>query len=127
MCDMELRDAISLRVYDYRLEFTMGIDYDAVGGVGISEDRFVNRFIELGKFTEEEWDDNRESCLDEIGIGYRCSGDSYADEREYHLMVPGKNLQELVENAPVFISKLKELGIDLAFSDLLVIEEPHVW
>ena len=126
---MEMRDAISLRVYDYRLRFTMGVDYSAVGGVGIGEDKFLKPFIAAGKFTEEEYEEGKSDCMGKCGFLFSEAGNFYgeADERECFLLVPGKNLAELLENAPSFIESLKPFGIELTFADLMVLEEAIIW
>ena len=45
----------------------MGIDYDGVGGIGIElTEELVQRFIAAEYFTEEEWQDDYEDCLETI-------------------------------------------------------------
>ena len=107
----------------------MGVDYSAVGGVGIGEDRFLKPFIAAGKFTEEEYAEGKSDCMERCGFLFSEAGNFYgeADERECFLLVPGKNLQELWDNAPAFIDSLKPFGIELSISDLRVLEEAIIW
>ena len=107
----------------------MGVDYSAVGGVGIGEDKFLKPFIAAGKFTEEEYKEGKSNCMERCGFLFSEAGNFYgdSDERECFLLVPGKNLQELWDNAPAFIESLKPFGIEIALTDLMVLEEAIIW
>ena len=105
----------------------MGVDYDAVGGVGIYVEDYLDKFISAGVFTEEEWEDDPYECVEKLGVGFSTYGNAYSGEEGYALLVDGNNLDEVNRNVEAFILKLKPYDIHLQYSDIKVISEGHVW
>jgi hypothetical protein len=110
----------------------MGIDYDGVGGIGIElTEELVQRFIAAEYFTEEEWQDDYEDCLETIGkkfnISFTSAGNFYSGDIVHYLLVDGENLKEINENSKTFIEKLKIVGIELSEESLKVISDYKVW
>lgn len=108
----------------------MGVDFDGVGGIGIEfTDEIRQKFIDSDKYpecTEELWEDDEDEFLNYARFPYQTAGSSYVPEIYYYFMVPGKNLYEINSNAPDFIKKLKEVGINITQKDLIVIEDYHI-
>lgn len=53
----------------------MGVDYNAVGGIGVEfNDDLQYKAIELEYFTEEEWDEDPYACMEYLGITYEKAG-----------------------------------------------------
>jgi hypothetical protein len=107
----------------------MGVDYNGVGGIGIelTKDR-INKIIEKGIFTEEEWDYDYDDCLsDKVKMEYGLGGDAYSGINIIYLMVPGPNLKIINENVKDFITDLSEMGIDITEEDIVPISDYRVW
>lgn len=107
----------------------MGVDYDGVGGIGIEfTDEMVNKVIEKGVFTKENWEDDAVGCMDEIGILYCEAGAyNYGGERRIYLFVKGVTLEDVISNESEFRENLSKLGIDIERKDLKVIEDLCIW
>jgi|GEM_PF-6478644 len=106
----------------------MGVDYNGVGGIGIKvTDDIICELIENGTFIEEDWDDDPDECLNDIGLAYASAGNCYSGDTYYYWFVSGKNLDEINANANGFIKKLDDLGIRVTTKDLMVIEDLHVY
>lgn len=106
----------------------MGIDYDGVGGIGIEIDEDVHlKLIENGVFTDDEWDEDRDGCLEELDILYQQAGNAYSGDVTFYLFVEGENLIEINRNAPKFIDKLNAVGINITIDKLKVISETFVY
>jgi len=107
----------------------MGVDYNGVGGIGIelTKDR-INKIIEKGIFTEEEWDYDYDDCLsDKVKMEYRTGGNAYSGVDRFYLMIPGPNLKIINENVKDFITDLSEIGIDITEEDIVPISDYRVW
>ena len=106
----------------------MGVDHSSVGGIGIkfTED-MKQTMIDESLFTEDEWDDSSEECMEEIGIPYNQAGNSYSGNIEYYFIVNGETLEDVNNNADGFVSKFKKYGINLSVNELKVISEYLVW
>jgi len=106
----------------------MGVDHDGVGGIGVEiTSEMVAQLIENGKFSEDDWDDDAYSCLDELGIEYQKAGaGDYGGQDRWYWMTPGKTLAEINQNAPDFITRLQSIGINISVDELRVIEDLHV-
>jgi hypothetical protein len=107
----------------------MGVDYNAVGGIGIrfNEDLQM-KAIELEYFTEEEWDEGMYSCVESLGIMYHTAGNSYYSEYDFYFLVNGKNLKEVIDNSLPFLDKInKKFNVEYTQEDLEVISELHIW
>ncbi len=112
----------------------MGVDYDGVGGVGIelTSDR-ITALVKSGVFTQDDWDDDPHECLlalcKRIGpVVYSEAGDYvYGGSRRMYLFVEGRNLVDLNMNESAFRQRLAVVGINLELSDLMVIEDLHIW
>ena len=107
----------------------MGIDHNGVGGIGIElTEEIRNKLIENKLFTQDEWDEDKYGCLEEINLIYSVAGDgSYGGKDIYYLLVKGDNLKEILENEEVFRNHLKTFGIQLTQGDLSVISDLHTW
>ncbi len=105
----------------------MGVDYDAVGGIGVEVTEVVWKFIESGLFTQEDWDYDVEECLDKVGIAYENGGNHYSGDTTYYYLVEGSNLTEVKANSVTFLNKLNEYGLELTEADLKVISEICIW
>jgi hypothetical protein len=105
----------------------MGVDYSAVGGIGIRVNKYINKIIESGAFTQEEWNEDCEYCLDSISIKYRIYGNTLSSKCHYAWMVTGKNLEEVISSAAPFIASFANIGVHLNLTDLEVIEESLIW
>jgi hypothetical protein len=111
----------------------MGVDYDGVGGIGIEvTDELVEKLIESGAFSQDEWEDDYYGTLEEVAAGQPCyvaeaGSRCYGGERRLYLMVPGSSLQEVMDNETPFIAMLHNLGVMVGRQDLKVISDLRVW
>lgn len=107
----------------------MGVDYDAVCGIGVEiTTEIVERMIWDKKFTQADWDDSCSACLDTVGIPYHTAGDGcYGGTDRYYWTVEGSNLQELNDNACAFINKVSRYCGPLTLADLRLITDILVW
>lgn len=123
-----MRNAISLRVYDYRLEFTMGVDCSAVAGFGIElTNEIVEKMITAGIFTADEWDDDKDGCLDASAFSYGEIGSKYSGHIKRYLFVTGDTIKKLSDNEPVFIAELGKIGVAITSDDIEWIESVLWW
>ena len=108
----------------------MGVDYDAVGGIGVEfNDDLQYKAIELGYFTEEEWDGDPYSCVESLGISFEEAGDgNYGGTDYWYLIVNGDNLKEVNSNKEAFLNTINsKFNVEYTEEDLKVISELHVW
>lgn len=107
----------------------MGVDYNAVGGIGIEFTPDLRQQVEdFGFFTEKEWEEDYDKCLSKIGLPYNLGGDgSYGGEDYYFFLVKGKTLIEVLANSPDFIDVLSKVGISITMEDLRVISELYIY
>lgn len=103
----------------------MGVDYSPVGGVGILLTEDMEEIL-IKQVNDGEYDDI-DSVLDELEFSYDMYGNSLSDNPSYCLLVNGTTLIDINKNAPDFIKKLNDLGINISLEDLKVIEELHIW
>jgi hypothetical protein len=111
----------------------MGVDYDGVGGVGFKLDAVdVQTLIASGLFTQEAWEEDKDECLDKLELrkhgGTRQHiGDCYTgDGVGYAMLVKGKTLKEINDNAPAFCARLSEYGVMKTPDDLEIISELYI-
>lgn len=108
----------------------MGVDYNAVGGIGIEfTDKLQYKAIELGYFTEDEWDEDPYSCLESLSIPYEQAGDGcYGGTDYWYFIVNGGNLKEVNNNKELFLELINsKFNVTYTEEDLKVISELHVW
>lgn len=110
----------------------MSVDYDGVGGVGFILDN-VDRHILMasGLFTQEDWEHDKDKCLDKLklkdhGGSYSWTGNCYTGDTSYCLLVKGKTLKEVNDNAPAFCARLAEYGILKEPGELKIISELYI-
>ena len=103
----------------------MSIDYSSVGGIGICFDEVYPYVVEKGLFSEDDWEDDHEDCLDKSGLSYAYAGSAYSGDESIYLIVDGDTLGEVFKNAPAFIAKLHEVGMDISSDDLEVISKVY--
>ncbi len=103
----------------------MGTSYIGVGGIGIKITKgIVQKFIDNGHFTQEEWNGDFDECLYKIDLEYKRSGNFYCGERgPIYVFVPGNNLKEINENAEQFIENFKKFGVEISIEDLKVVSD----
>lgn len=107
----------------------MGIDYNAVGGIGVRfNEELQMKAIELEYFTEEEWDEGcKFSCVESLDF-YYMEASSYDDPPEFYFLVKGDNLKEIVENSTEFLNKINSTFIvDYKQEDLKLICELDIY
>ena len=108
----------------------MGVDWDwyGVGGIGVKvTSDMIELLINNGVFTDEEWEADKDECIDLLGILYSKAGNDYSGETYFYLFVDGKNLEEVNKNSKIFIEKLSQFGIILKEKDLIVVEDLCVY
>lgn len=112
----------------------MGVDYDGVAGFGIEITDEIKEKLGFFELFETEDEDNSvdyNEFMDNLGIPYKEAGYySYSgdiDELRLYFIIGGKTLKEIVEEAPNFINKLHEIGIDITENDIKLIEDVHCW
>jgi hypothetical protein len=107
----------------------MGIDYNGVGGIGVEfDDVFVEAGIKQNLFTQEEWDDDPDNCLDVLNMEYQTAGNHFTGDVVYYLLVDGKSLSEVNANADRFCGDIKaKLCLELTPDELGVISDICVW
>lgn len=105
----------------------MSVDHSGVGGIGIKITDYLDKFMALGAFTKEEWEDDNDECLNKLGFSYWTAGNSYTGNIYYYSMVKGKNLEEVIVNAPAFIESFRKWGIELTLKDLRVVSDISIW
>ena len=102
----------------------MSIDCDGVGGVGFIPDAVdIQILIGSGLFTQDEWDDDKDECLAKLKLPYRMTGNCYTGDISRCLLVKGKTLKEINDNAPAFCARLTECGILKVPDELEIISE----
>jgi len=102
----------------------MGIDYSAIGGIGIEfTDEMAESAVEKGLFTEEDWEEAPDECVDCLNIEYGEAGYLLAEQGTFYLLVEGRTLDEVNSNVPEFIAKLAAIGVTITPADLIVISE----
>lgn len=108
----------------------MGVDYNAVGGIGVEfNDDLQYKAIELEYFTEEEWDEDPTGCVESLKISYESAGDgSYGGTDYWYFIVDGNNLKEVNNNKESFLNMINsKFNVEYTEEDLKVISELHVW
>jgi hypothetical protein len=106
----------------------MSVDYDGVGGIGISltEER-IQKLIEHNIFTQEEYNDGSYEAIEKLNLIYSCAGDSYCEQTYFYLFVEGGTLKEVMDNYLSFTDQWEKLsGENLSFNDLIVISDIYV-
>lgn len=105
----------------------MSVDYEVVGGIGVTiTDEIVDKMIVFGAFDRQDWIDDKDTCLDEIGITYVTAGNAYIGDETYYWMIEADTLFDVNHEAPKFIAALTKVGIDInkdaleVISDLLI-------
>jgi hypothetical protein len=102
----------------------MGIDYDGIGGIGIEfTDEIKDKLIECELFTEEDFDEDYDSCFEKLGLTYDQAGNMYSGDTYFYLMVDGDTLPEVNKNSKEFINTLSKYGVIITEDDLKVISD----
>ena len=108
----------------------MSIDYSAVGGIGIeATEELAKRLIEKAIITEEEWGDKyifKESPSNKYKINIETAGSAFSGDLYWYFLIAGKNLPEIIDNAPIFIAAFQSAGVTITMNDLKVIAEGYV-
>lgn len=88
----------------------------------------AEKFIAKGLFTEEEWDDDINECMERVGLPFNEAGlANYGGEGCMYLLIEGDTLDDILANEKSFIEKLNEVGINITRKDLQVISDMLVW
>jgi len=104
----------------------MSINHGTVAGIGITltEDMQCILMDRTSKFSEEEWEDDFEWCLEEMGLESKMSGCFLSGTNiKIHTFIEGDTLDDINNNAPDFINKLAKHGLIIKHEDLMVIRE----
>ena len=103
----------------------MGVDYDGVGGIGVKvSDQMIWSLLATDAFSEEDWEEDPDYCLDSLVVPYQTAGSCYnGEDLTYYLLIEGSTLKDINENAPKFLDKLKSMGIESSPEDLIVISD----
>lgn len=108
----------------------MGVDYNAVGGIGIEvSNELVAEAIALELFTAESWSEDPQSCLESLGIPYEVAGDGcYGGDDRFYFIIGAYTYRDVNNNKDSFLhiinSTFKTKYTD---DDLVVISDLHVW
>lgn len=107
----------------------MGVDYNAVGGIGVEfNNKLQRKAIELGYFTEEEWNEDPYSCVESLKIRYAPAGDDYGGDAYWYFLVEGSNLTQINKNKEAFLNTINnKFNVEYKEEDLKVISEIHIW
>jgi len=107
----------------------MGVSYNAIGGIGVLlDENIISALIKDGNFTEEEWGEDNNSCLEELEVEYEEAGSyGYGGEKRFYLLVKGKTLEDVNKNKHVLKIFLEKLKINITDADLIVVCDLHVW
>lgn len=102
----------------------MGVDCDAVSGYGIEvTEEVADKLIASGRFTRENWEEDKDSCLSELGFSYGKSGSYYTGETTLYLFASGDTLPALMEGGKELVSKLADIGILITLDDIKEVSE----
>jgi hypothetical protein len=108
----------------------MGIDYSAVGGIGVqlTKER-IQKLIGANVFSQKEWEADYGLCLKKLKFPYSLAGDgSYTgEEHRYYLHIPGHNLNEINDNKEEFCKQFQDWNILLEDEDLAVLSDIYVF
>ncbi len=104
----------------------MSVGYDAVGGIGIEVTPDIRNKL-CSAYNNLE--DDMVEILEATDFTYSEAGDgSYTgDDNTFYIMVEGKTLGDIIENAKKVSKSLSEFGISISDKDFVVIEDIHVW
>ena len=104
----------------------MSIDHGAVAGIGITltESMQCKLMDGTSRFSEEDWEDDFEWCLEEMGIDSSMSGCFLSGTNiKTHIFVEGDTLADINKNVPAFIEKLAKVGLVVKSEDLVLVRE----
>jgi len=103
----------------------MGVDYEGIGGVGLKiTQKEIDAFIKAGIFTDEEWDQDENECIEKVGMLFSMSGDLFSGTNiNFYLLVPGDTLPEVNGNVPKFIQDLADKGVIITENDIVVMSD----
>ena len=103
----------------------MGVDYDAVGGIGI---RVTDEVLDALGYKDERVEDFLDDRLANTSVSYIEFGSCYSkDSIEYALVVEATKYSEIVKSVPKFLEDLRNLGLNCSESDLVIISELYEW
>lgn len=103
----------------------MSIDYDGVGGIGISIDKDIEKKIkEYIENTGEEFYGLSDVCSPEFK---RAGSGCYGGGDRYYAVVDGRTFIDIKNNIPKFIKEMSDFGIIVKEEELIVIEDIHIW
>lgn len=105
----------------------MGVDYSPVGGVGVEVTKEIKKKLIVAN--DGDYDGDMDDLLSELGLTYAEAGDGNytGDDNRHYIILEGDNFSELSENALPLISKLEDMGINIEYTDLKVLNELHIW
>lgn len=104
----------------------MGVDYTNVSGVGIIlTDEMVDKFIEHGGFTREEYEEDDVWELEQLG--FKVQQGNWTGDELIYLTVEGKTFVEVTNHVSNFIQKLQSYEIRIDREDLLVLNDIRQW
>ncbi len=106
----------------------MGVDYDAISGIGIEiTEEMEKLIIKDSEWTEAEWEEDRGDCMEAYRIKITQAGSCYSGYFRYYMIVGGGNIKEINNNSFSFIKDLKDIGINISQIDLKLISDILVW
>lgn len=102
----------------------MGVEYDAIGGIGIEvSDELIQSAIDNGLFTIEDYQIDSYECLEKFGESIGEAGSCWTGETEFYLFVKGYTLGDINKNAPAFVKRLGDFGTVVEVDDLQLVYE----
>jgi hypothetical protein len=106
----------------------MSIGYNAVGGIGIKvTSEIIQALINKDVFTQSDYDEYGNECLEGLGLKFEVSGNMYTDEIQYYFILEGNDLEELIANYVPFRKKFNELtDITLNPQDFKIFSELYI-
>lgn len=97
----------------------MGVDCDSVSGFGIRlTDEIVQKMIDSGLFTREEWEEDPQHYLNKTPFHYEVAGSYYTGDVYYYLFASGDTIPALLRGANKLIMDLEDIGVTLQIEDI---------
>lgn len=108
----------------------MGVDYNAVGGIGIQvSDELVAEAIALELFTAEDWSEDPQGCLESLDIPYEVAGDGcYGGDDRFYFTINAYKYKDVNNSKDNFLHVINStFKTNYTDADLIVISDLHVW